>query len=200
MDTIELKIGGFGGQGIILSGLIIGKAAALFDKRHSVMTKSFGPEARGSACSSQVIISENRILYPYVTRPNILVVMSQEAYTKFSPLLDPKGTLLYESELIELGKLPPCAKRAGIPCTRIAEELGRRIVANIVMLGFFVSQTEAVTREAMRKAIEDSVPKGTEKLNLNAFERGYTYGLSDTKQSPVGMGAGSGHESRLIIR
>jgi len=177
MDVVELKIGGFGGQGVILAGLIIGKGATLFDGKHCAMTQSFGPEARGSACSSQVIISQNRILYPYVRHPNILVVMSQEAFTKFSPSLVPNGTLLYESDLVEIGKLPASIKTAGIPCTRIAEELGRKIVANIVMVGFFTGQTGVVSREAMHKAIEDSVPKGTEKLNLEAFEKGYTYSV-----------------------
>jgi 2-oxoglutarate ferredoxin oxidoreductase subunit gamma len=175
MNSVELKIGGFGGQGVILAGLIIGKAATLFDGKCSTMTQSFGPEARGSSCSSQVIISGDPILYPYVVRPNILVVMSQEAYTKFSPELDPSGKLLYESELVELPGTVPFKERAGVPCTRIAEELGRKMVANIVMLGFFTAQTDVVSREAMHKAIEDSVPRGTEKLNLDAFERGYAY-------------------------
>jgi len=181
MDFVELKIGGFGGQGIILAGLIIGKAATLFDNQHSAMTQSFGPEARGSACSSQVIISKNRILYPYVRRPNILVVMSQEAFTKFSPSLAPGGTLLYESDLVEVANLPAGVKTAGIPCTRIAEELGTKIVANIVMVGFFTGQTGVVSREAMRKSIENSVPRGTEKLNLEAFERGYGFRSSDAE-------------------
>ena len=179
MAAIELKIGGFGGQGVILSGQVIGKAAALFDNKYSAMTQSFGPEARGSACSSQVIVSDNPILYPYVRRPSILVVMSQEAYTKFSPALEPKGMLVYESELVELGAVPSGIKTAGIPSTRIAEELGRRIVSNIVMTGFFTAVTGVVTKEAMEKAIQASVPAGTERLNLAAFGRGYAYGANE---------------------
>ena len=177
MPTVEIKIGGFGGQGVILAGHIIGKAAALFDGKHSAMTQSFGPEARGSACSSQVIVSTEKILYPYVRRPNIVIVMSQEAFEKFSAGIDPQGVLLYESELVELGNLPPGVMAAGIPSTRIAEELGRKIIANIVMVGFFASVTGVVGRDAMRKAIADSVPKGSEKLNLAAFEKGYEAGL-----------------------
>ena len=179
MAATELKIGGFGGQGVILSGQVIGKAAALFDAKYSAMTQSFGPEARGSACSAQVLVSSEPILYPYVRKPDILVVMSQEAFDKFSPALDPNGMLVYESELVKLGELPAGLRRAGIPSTRIAEELGRRIVSNIVMTGFFTAVTDVVTKQAMERAIQDSVPAGTERLNLMAFGKGYAYGMSD---------------------
>jgi 2-oxoglutarate ferredoxin oxidoreductase subunit gamma len=182
MATIELKIGGFGGQGVILSGQVIGKAAALFGGKHSAMTQSFGPEARGSACSSQVIVSSDPILYPYVRRPDILVVMSQEAYEKFSPALNPEGMLVYESELVSLGEGMAGVKKAGIPSTRIAEELGRKIVSNIVMTGFFTAVTDVVSRDAMEQAVRDSVPPGTERLNLAAFGRGYEYGESGAWQ------------------
>jgi len=182
MAAIEIKIGGFGGQGVILCGQVIGKAAAIFGRQHSAMTQAFGPEARGSACSSQVIVSSDPILYPYVRRPRILVVMSQEAYEKFSPALDPEGHLIYESELVSLGKLPPGVKLSGIASTRIAEELGRRIVSNIVMSGFFTAVTDVVSQEAMEKAIMDSVPAGTERLNLAAFRKGYEHGANGASQ------------------
>jgi len=105
MAIVRLKIGGFGGQGVILAGHLIGKAAAIYNKKHSVMTQSFGPEARGSACSSQVIISDGPIRYPYVRRADMLVVMSQEAYDKFEPQLDDKGLLLVEKDLVTYDKL-----------------------------------------------------------------------------------------------
>ena len=176
MATIELQIGGFGGQGVILSGQVVGKAAALFDGKHAAVTPSFGPEARGSACSSQVIVSDDPILYPYVRNPGLLVVMSQEAFTKFSPKLRPDGILLYESDLVQLGELPPRVRSAGVPATRIAEELGRKLVSNIVMTGFLAAATGVVSEEAARKAIEDSVPPGTERLNLAAFAKGFSHG------------------------
>ena len=179
MATIELKIGGFGGQGVILSGQVIGRAAALYGGMHSAMTQSFGPEARGSACSSQVIVSSAPILYPYVRQPDVLVVMSQEAYEKFSPALKPNGMLVYESDLVELGELPSGVALAGIPATRLAEELGRKIVSNIVMTGFFTAVAGVVTREAVEQAVRDSVPPGTERLNVMAFGRGYDYGQSE---------------------
>jgi 2-oxoglutarate ferredoxin oxidoreductase subunit gamma len=179
MAVIELKIGGFGGQGVILSGQVIGKAAALFDSKYSAMTQAFGPEARGSACSAQVLVSDGPILYPYVRKPDVLVVMSQEAFDKYSPEIDPNGMLVYESDLVQLGDLPPGVKTAGVPATRIAEQLGRKIVTNIVMTGFFTAVTDVVTKQAVEKAIADSVPAGTERLNLTAFGKGYDYGMSE---------------------
>jgi len=177
MATTEIKIGGLGGQGVVLAGMIIGKAAALFDKKDSAMTQAFGPEARGSACSSQVIVSDQRILYPYVAKPQILMVMSQDAYNKFVPEMAPDGMLLVEEELVKLGNTPKGIKVYGIPATRLAEELGRKMVLNIVMVGFFAACTKLINADAMRKAVEDSVPKGTEKLNLGAFDKGYEWGV-----------------------
>jgi len=176
MAVTEIKLGGFGGQGVILAGVIVGKAAALFDGKEATLTQAFGPEARGSSCSAQVVVSDSPILYPYVTRPNVMVLMSQDAYTRFSPEVAQGGTLIIEEELVNAGSVPNDAKVFKIPATRIAEELGRRMVLNIVMVGFFAAVTKLVSVDAMRKAVADSVPKGTGELNLKAFERGYEWG------------------------
>ena len=176
MTTTEIKFGGLGGQGVILAGIITGKAAALFDNKEATLTQAFGPEARGSACSAQVVVSDDRILYPYVTRPQILVSMSQDAYNKFSPELADGGLLLIEEELVKPDPIPNNGKAYAVPATRIAEELGRRMVLNIVMVGFFTSVTKLIGAEAMRKAVEDSVPPGTTDLNLRAFDRGFEWG------------------------
>lgn len=178
MAKTEIKIGGFGGQGVILTGYIIGKAASIYDGKDATMTQAFGPEARGSACSAQVIVSDTAILFPYVKTPQIMVIMSQEAFTKFTPELDPGGMLLIEEELVDPCGLPTTVSVFGIPATRIAEELGRKVVLNMVMAGFFTAVTGLVSKDAMRKAIETSVPKGTEGLNLLAFEKGFEYGLT----------------------
>ncbi|MBW2524228.1 MAG: 2-oxoacid:acceptor oxidoreductase family protein [Deltaproteobacteria bacterium] len=179
MTTKEIKIGGLGGQGVILSGMIIGKAAALFDNKHATMTQAFGPEARGSACSAQLIVSDDAVLYPYVNRPEILVTMSQDAYAKFTPALADGGLLLIEEELVKVDDPPPNnAKVYGIPATRIAEELGRKLVLNIVMVGFFTAIAKLIEPDAMRKAVEASVPPGTERLNLSAFDKGFEHGQS----------------------
>ncbi|MHC4091187.1 MAG: 2-oxoacid:acceptor oxidoreductase family protein [Planctomycetota bacterium] len=167
MSITEIKVGGLGGQGVILAGMIIGRGASIYDGKHSTLTQSFGPEARGSACRE----------YPYLTHPDMLVVMSQEACNRFAPEMSPQGTLLYEADLVRPGEVSPGVDQYGVPCTRIAEDLQRRMVANIVMVGFFAAVTDLVTVDALRKSVEQSVPAGTETLNLTAFERGHTYGL-----------------------
>jgi 2-oxoglutarate ferredoxin oxidoreductase subunit gamma len=193
MGISEIKIGGFGGQGVILTGIIIGRAASIYDDKFATMTQAFGPEARGSACSSQVIVSGDPILYPYVTHPGILVVMSQEAFTKFYPQMPDEGLLLYESDLVQTNGLKPGIQPFGIPATRFAEELGRKMVLNIVMTGFFTAVTGVIGMEAMRKAVEASVPPGTESLNLQAFQKGYDYGAELVKsQAATGTPVGSG--------
>ena len=178
MSRTEIKIGGFGGQGVILSGYIIGRAASIYDDKHSTMIQAFGPEARGSACSSQVIVSPTEIAYPYITAPEIMIVMSQEAYTKFTPELANGGILITEEELVQPHNLRKDIKHFSIPATRIAEELGKKMVLNIVMMGFMTAVTGVVDVEAMRKAVKVSVPKGTEELNLNAFNKGFEYGVN----------------------
>lgn len=178
----EIKIGGFGGQGVILSGYIIGRAASIYDNKYSTMIQSFGPEARGSACSAQVIVDPDQIDYPYITSPQILVVMSQEAYTKFSSELTPGGILISEEELVNPINLRKDIKHYSIPATRFAEELGKKLVVNIVMIGFMTAVTKIIDPEAMRKAVIASVPKGTEELNLKAFDKGYEYGIKILKE------------------
>jgi len=174
-DRVEVRLGGFGGQGIILSGKIVGKAAALYDGREVTLTQSYGPESRGGACSTALIISDSAIPYPHVTRPTVVALMSQEAYTTYYGQVVEGGLLVIDADLVE-PDLAAGQHVVAIPATRIAEqELGRRIVANIVMLGALTALTEVVSKEAMHKAVLDSVPKGTEELNMKAFSRGYEY-------------------------
>lgn len=179
MSRTDIKLCGFGGQGIILSGYILGKAVSIFDKKEAVLTQSYGPEARGGACSADVVISDTKIDYPYLKNVNILVAMSQEAYTTYSKHLGKKRTLLIDEDLVILDKKQIQREKwkvYKIPATRLAEELGKKIVANIVMLGFFTAISNDVSYDAMKNAILSSVPKGTEELNENAFEKGYNYG------------------------
>jgi 2-oxoglutarate ferredoxin oxidoreductase subunit gamma len=178
----EIRFSGLGGQGIIRSGFIVGKATSIFDNKNATMTQSFGPEARGSACSSQLLVSEERILYPYITKPQILVSMSREAYEKYEPELKEDGILIVDEDLVEA---KPRAKIRifKIPATRFAEELGNRIIANLVMLGFFTAVTDVVSYDAMKKAIPGSVPDRALALNMKGFEKGYAYGKDYLKKS-----------------
>lgn len=185
MATTEIRITGFGGQGVILCGYIIGKAASIFNDQHATLTQSFGPEARGSACSAQVVVSDERVLYPYVSAPNSMIAMSQDGYATHKDTMADGSTLVYEKELVKLDDSKKGVHAFGIPATRIAEELGRKIVLNIVMLGFFAGVTEMLPRDAFRKAVESSVPPGTEELNLKAFDRGYDYAMELKGKSAV---------------
>lgn len=185
MAKIQVRIGGLGGQGVIMAGMILGKAASIFDEKFAAMIQAFGPEARGSACSAQVTIDDDFIGYPYVDDLDILVAMSQEAYDLFVPALRSDGTLVYESELVEPHGLPETAERYGIPATRFAEQMRRRMVTNIIMVGFMTAVTNVCSQEAMQRAVEASVPRGTERLNLAAFFRGYSHGLEVTGRPSV---------------
>jgi 2-oxoglutarate ferredoxin oxidoreductase subunit gamma len=121
----EIRIAGFGGQGVILSAMIIGKAASIFQGGYATLTQAFGPEARGGASSAQVILSDEPILYSYVTQPDVLVVMSQEAYTRFAPELREGGLLIVEEELVHIDELRSGIRVHSMPATRLAEELGK---------------------------------------------------------------------------
>jgi len=176
MGTTEIRIAGFGGQGVVLAGMVIGNAATLHDNKFVTLTQSFGPEARGTTCSVQLLVSPEPILYPYLTTPDLLVVMSQDANEKYGTDLKPGGLLLYEQDMIQPARLNHGTRTYGIPATRFAEELGRKMVLNMVMVGFVTAVTGVASPEAVRKAIASSVPRGTEKLNLSAFEKGHEYG------------------------
>jgi len=191
MARTEIRITGFGGQGVVLSGHIIGHACAIYEDKHATMIQSFGPEARGSACSCTLVVSEDEVLYPYVQISDIFVVMSGEGYTKFADSLKPDGTLIYESDLVK-PKLREGQPSYGITSTRIAEELGRRLVQNIVMLGFFGAVCGIAERSSLAKAVESCVPAGTEELNLKAFNAGWDYFEQNFGEPKAGSAAAAG--------
>jgi 2-oxoglutarate ferredoxin oxidoreductase subunit gamma len=176
MNRLEILISGFGGQGVIKTGYILGKAASIYDTKQATLTQSFGPEARGSACSARVVIEEDQVLYPYLNIPDILVAMSQEGYRLFAPKVKEDGLILVDKDLVTPD--PPKEKQRlySIPATRIAEELGRRIVLNIVMFGFFTAITDLINFDSAKEAVTTSVPPRTIDLNSKAFKAGYDYG------------------------
>jgi 2-oxoglutarate ferredoxin oxidoreductase subunit gamma len=176
MPRQEIRITGYGGQGIILTGYILGKAAAIYDNLHSTMTQSFGPEARGSACSAALVINDGLIAYPYLHETDFLVALSREGYEKYyKELKQDGGTLIYDQDLVDPHDLPDTVTTYGVPATRIAEELGKRIVQNIVVVGFTVAATGILSKEAAREAVKSAVPAGLVELNLTAFEKGYEF-------------------------
>ena len=140
------------------------------------MTQNFGPEARGGACGAQLALSDWPVLYPDVTRPDMLVVMSQAAYNRFAHALKPEGLLIVEEDLVRVSNQNRDKKVYRIPATRFAEEPGKRMVLNSVMVGFFTAVTRLLSGDAVRKAVADSVPPNFRELNLKAFDKGFEYG------------------------
>ncbi len=185
MSAVELQIAGFGGQGVILAAMTLGRALTLYDGFQVSLTQSFGPEARGSACSAQLIVSRQPVLYPYLSQPHILVAMSQEACRRFAPHLREGGLLLVEEDLVRPPQFGRDFRLYSVPATRLAEGLGRKMVLNMVMVGFFAAITGLVRPESARRAVAESVPRGTEALNQSAFDRGYAYGMAQLAGPPA---------------
>jgi len=172
---IEIRFAGFGGQGIIRSGIITAAAACIYSGKSAVQTQSYGPESRGGACKSEVVISEEEIDFPKVVEPDILIVMSQHAYNDYAEDVKADGIIIMDPDMIPNEKDLTSVRVFRIPATKIAEELGRKIVANIVMLGAFVAITKILDKDAVKESVKANIPKGTEELNLIAFEKGYEY-------------------------
>jgi 2-oxoglutarate ferredoxin oxidoreductase subunit gamma len=172
----EIRLSGFGGQGIILAGEIVGKAAALFDHKHATFTQSYGPESRGGACAADVVIDDHPVHYPHAIDPEVLVVMSQGAYVRYVPELRKGGLLVIDENLVKVDALADGARVLSVPSTKIAEASGRKVVANIVMLGFLSAVTDIASPAAIREAVLASIPPGTEALNTRAFDAGVDYG------------------------
>ena len=164
----------------MLAGYIIGQAAAIFEHKHTTHIRDYGPEARGGTCRADVVISDKPVLYPYINAPSILVAMSQQAYDKYRPRSREDSLIIIDKELVKHGEKRK-DRLLAIPARRIAEELGRVTVANVVMVGFLTAVTDIVSIEAIRKSVLISVPKNTEELNIKALERGYAYGREKLK-------------------
>lgn len=178
LPRTEVQLGGFGGQGIMSAGKIIGQAATIYDGLEASLTQSYGPEARGGAAGSQVVIASDPIHHPHLVEPTSMIIMSQEAYTKYVINLSAGGVLLIDNGLVK----PTAGYRRdiatfGIPATQIAEEFGNVRSANAVMLGLWTAITGAVSKPAMRQSLTDSVPPKTIEVNLKSFAAGYEKGL-----------------------
>jgi len=168
---IEIRISGLGGQGVVLAGEILGRAAA-YDRKHVVQTQSYGAEARGSAAKSEVIISDSKIGFPKVRKCDVLVAMSQSAVERHLKDLKEKGTLIVDEDTVE--HMPKTkAKVFRIPATKTAQKLLKsRLYANVVMLGALTKITGIVKEEAVKKAITDSVPETAIKANIRGLREG----------------------------
>jgi 2-oxoglutarate ferredoxin oxidoreductase subunit gamma len=173
MSQQELTIAGVGGQGSILAGVILGSAAVTYDNKYAVQTQAYSAELRGGFAAAWVIVADSPILFPRVTRPDILVAQAQDAIDRFADSLKPQGVLIFDSDLIQT--LPDSINNAfGIPATRIARnQIHDLIVTNMIMLGALCKVTKVVGRKALEAAITTAVPSSKADMNLNAFGLGY---------------------------
>jgi 2-oxoglutarate ferredoxin oxidoreductase subunit gamma len=172
MERYEVKLSGSGGQGLILAGLILAEAAALYDGKNAVQTQSYGPESRGGSSSSTVIISDQDIDYPKATKVDVLLALTQEAASKYAGDIKDGGVLIVDEETVK--DVPPGSyKTYKLPIIATARSrVGKAIVANIVALGLIAGLIGVVSIDAIKKALFARIPKGTEELNFRAFEAG----------------------------
>lgn len=170
LDRTEIRLAGEGGQGMILAGIILAEAASIYDRKNAVQTQSYGPEARGGASKSEVVISSGEIDHPEVLEADALIALSQEAYDKFSKELKRRGLLIVDSDKVDSSATP---QAISLPITRLAfETTGKIITANTVALGALVALTNVVSDEAIEKAVLARAPKGTEEMNRAALKAG----------------------------
>ena len=172
MDRYEMRLSGSGGQGLILAGKIMAEAAVIYDGRNAVQTQSYGPEARGGASKAEVVISDGDIDYPKALNLDLLLALTQVSCAKYSKDLKEGGILIVDSGLVS--ELPPGNFRVyRAPITEIAvKKIGKAVVTNIVAVGILTKIAGIVSEDAVRKAILARVPKGTEELNMKAYEEG----------------------------
>jgi len=172
MKRTEILIGGVGGQGVVLSGILLGTAATLFEGKQAVQTQSYSSELRGGSARAEVIISDERVSDPEVRKADILILMAEDAVPRYLHKVRPGGLVAVDSDLVksvESGNY----EILQVPATSIAErEMGNIVVANLILLGALIKKTGLLSVESMKKAIEVSVPKKAMTLNLNAFQKG----------------------------
>lgn len=178
MSRYELRFSGAGGQGLITAGIILAEAASIYEGKQAVQSQSYGPEARGGASKSEVIISDAPIDYPKVTMCDALLALTQEACDKYVHDLKDDGILLYDTDLVK--RLPEGNfKKVGFNIINTAKnDVGREIVANIVALGAMVALTGVVSRENGEKAVVSRVPEAFLELNRKAYAMGFDKALA----------------------
>lgn len=170
---IEIQISGFGGQGVVMAASILGRVATVEQGRNAIMVQNYGPESRGGASLAGIIIDDGEIGMPRVIDPDVIVVLSTAAYDKYGRSRPSRTTLIVEEDFVTLDADAEHGRTVlTVPATRIADELGRRIVMNIVMLGFLCGATDVQPPDLMKRVIAASVPSHTEELNMQAFEAG----------------------------
>jgi len=182
VSRTEVRIAGFGGQGVILAGIVLGHAAAVQEGKKAVQTQSYGAETRGGAARSEVVISDEKIDYPKVISADITITMSQESFERYGAELRSGSLLFVDADLVP--RLAESAKGTvyRVPATKMAaEEFKKTLVANMVMLGAVASVTGVVRLDSLKKSIRDIAPKGSADLNMRALDQGFEWANSHLK-------------------
>jgi 2-oxoglutarate ferredoxin oxidoreductase subunit gamma len=177
MSRIELTIAGVGGQGSILAGVILGSAAVTYDGSYAVQTQAYSSELRGGFAAAWVVVSDQPVVFPRVTRPDVLVAQAQDSILRFSSTLKPEGLLIIDSDMVSH---PPqgIGRVLAVPATSLARNrLKAPVTLNMIMLGALCGATGVVSRGGLERAIADAVPRGKADINLKAFGLGYEMGL-----------------------
>jgi 2-oxoglutarate ferredoxin oxidoreductase subunit gamma len=179
-STWQIRIGGVGGQGIVMASKLLGVAASLFDGKEAVCTQVYGPEARGGAARSDVVISDDPVDYPFVTEADVLAVLFPEAYTKFRPMLRAGGLLIIDNAMVKPSKDEE--NICSVPATKIADAVGNRLARNVVILGCLIGKTGVVSRESMVEAIRKNMKPKIVELNIRALDAGIKF--AETGEMP----------------
>jgi len=166
----EVRLGGTGGQGVLLAGILLAEAA-IRDGKNATQTQSYGPEARGGASRAEVVISDGEIYYPKVLQADVTLCMSQEACDRYGGQGRPGGLLILDADHVTRA---PTTRAVRVAMTRLAREVtGRELVANVVGLGVLAGLTGIVSREALEAAVRARAPRGSAEVNLKALAAGF---------------------------
>ena len=180
-ERFEIRLAGSGGQGLVLGGLIISEAAAIFDGIYATQTQSYGPESRGGASKSEVVLSKEEVDYPKATNPDVVLLFTEAAAEKYLPMCKEDAIVIADADLVKTEIPDKYKKKVVVPLTKIAKEgVGREFVANIIAIGLIRELTGIVSEQSLEKALMERVPKGTEEMNRKALSLGkeaaLTYG------------------------
>ncbi|HNQ77074.1 MAG TPA: 2-oxoacid:acceptor oxidoreductase family protein [Acidobacteriota bacterium] len=180
-ERFEIRLAGSGGQGLVLGGLIMSEAAAIFDGIYATQTQSYGPESRGGASKSEVVLSKEEVDYPKATNPDVVLLFTEAAAEKYLPMCKEDAIVIADADLVKTEIPDKYKKKVIVPLTKIAKEgVGREFVANIIAIGLIRELTGIVTEASLEKALMERVPKGTEEMNRKALalgkEAAHTYG------------------------
>ena len=176
MERCRMVFSGSGGQGVITAAIILAEAAVLYEKLIAVQSQMYGPEARGGATRTDIIISDSKINYPKVVQPNVLVCLTQEAYNKFYPIIRPGGLLITDTRYVKTQRKADAVQKELPMYQTVMEKIGKPIVFNICMLGVVISMTQLVKSESIMKVLETRIPSGFLEMNREALTIGMAMG------------------------